>query len=187
MAALSVVYARGASLASASAARSSEFAATPPTTATVELGTARIAEAEQAGALVEGLAGGVVDGRTEHGVPAALANVEEQRVPSACEQAEERRLERVGLEVEGRDVAVQVVDRNERQPARPGDRLRRGDADEERADQAGPLRDRDGVEGVEVDSGRVQRLPYDRGDELEMPARGHLGHDPAEARVQLSL
>src|SRR6266516_2208510 len=53
----------------------------------VELGTARIAEAEQAGALVEGLAGGVVDGRTEHGVPAALANVEEQRVPSACEQA----------------------------------------------------------------------------------------------------
>ena len=44
-----------------------------------------------------------------------LLHVEQQRVPAAREQAEKRRLERVRLEEERRDVAVEVVDGHERQ------------------------------------------------------------------------
>ena len=41
-------------------------------------------------------------------------------------------------------MALQVVDRRERQPPRGGEPLGGRDADEQRADQPGPLRDRDG-------------------------------------------
>ena len=101
----------------------------------VDLGAAGVAEPEQPRALVERLAGGVVERRAEPLERAALAHGEQQRVPAAREQARERRLERVGAEVERRDVALQVVDRDERQPARPGDRLGRREPDEQRADQ----------------------------------------------------
>ena len=70
-------------------------------------------------------------------------------MPTAREQAEERRLERLRAEVERGDVPVQVVDGDERQAAPPGDPLRGGEADEERSDQAGPPRDGDAVEVVE--------------------------------------
>ena len=58
----------------------------------VELTPAGIPEAEEARALVERLAGGVVERRSEHGVPGALAHVEQHRVAAAREQARERRL-----------------------------------------------------------------------------------------------
>ena len=112
-----------------------------------------------------------------------LRHVDEQRVPSARQQAEEGRLERVGLEVERGDVAVQVVDGHERQPAAPGERLRGREADEQRADQAGALRDRDGLDVVQAGPGAVERLPEHRQHELEVAARGHLRHDPAEPCV----
>ena len=58
---------------------------------------------------------------------------------AARQQAEEGRLERrPGCEVQRRDVGVQVVDRGQRQPSRPGERLRRCDADEEGSDRPGP-------------------------------------------------
>ena len=104
----------------------------------VELGAARVAEPEQARALVEGLARGIVERAAEH---ARLARhrlyIEQQRVAAAGQQAEKRRLERVRLEVEGRDVTLQMVDCSERKPASPGDRLGRGNAHEQRADQPG--------------------------------------------------
>ena len=106
---------------------------------------------------------------------------------AARQQAQERRLDRVGPEEEGRDVAVQVVDRRQRQAARPGERLRRGDADEERADKARALRDRDRVDVVERRPRFAERLAHDRDDELEMSPRRDLGHDAAIARVQLGL
>ena len=82
---------------------------------------------------------------------------------------------------------VQVVDRNEREPARPGERLRRLHADEQRADQPRPARDRDAVDVVERRVGLVERLANDGRRELEVPARRDLGHDAAVARVQLGL
>ena len=93
----------------------------------VERGAARVAETEQACALVERLAGGVVDRRPHRAVATAVADVEEQRMAAGREQAEERRLERFRLEVERRDVPVQVVDRCERQASPPRQRLGRGE------------------------------------------------------------
>ena len=153
----------------------------------VDLGAAGVAEPEQPRALVERLADGVVDRAAGHGERAARADVEQQRVAAAREQAEERRLERVGLEVERRDVPVQVVDRRERKPPRPRERLRRGDADEQRADEARAARDADEVDVVERRVRLAERLPDDRQHELEVPPRRDLRHDAAEARVELGL
>ncbi len=106
---------------------------------------------------------------------------------AACQQAEERRLERIRLEIERGDVAVEVVDRHERQPARPGDGLRRGEADEQRADQARALRHGYAVDVGEGCVGFRERLADHRRHELEVPPRRDLRHDPAVARVQLRL
>src|SRR5205807_1166476 len=99
----------------------------------------RVAEAEQACSLVEGLAGGVVARRAEQPLLGVALHVDEHRVAAAREQAEEGRLDRVRLQVERGDMPVQMVDRVQRQAPRPGDRLRRGEADEQRADEAGAL------------------------------------------------
>src|SRR6185437_11241137 len=103
----------------------------------VDLAPARVAEPEQARALVERLACGVVERRPEQLLLGVRADVEQHRVTAARQQAEEGWLERLRLEVARGDVAVEVVDGYERQPARPRDRFCCGEADEERADQPG--------------------------------------------------
>ena len=103
----------------------------------VDLPASRVAEAEQACSLVEGLAGGVVARRAEQPLLGVALHVDEHRVAAARKQAEKRQLDRIGLQVERGDVAVEVVDRMQREAPRPGDRLCRGETDEQRADQAG--------------------------------------------------
>ena len=116
-----------------------------------------------------------------------VAHVQQQCVAAAREQAQERRLHRVGLEVEGRDVAVQVVDRDERQPPRPRDRLGGGEPDEQRADQARARGDADRADVPEVGAGLPERLAHDRRDELEVAPRSDLRHHASVARVQVGL
>ena len=106
---------------------------------------------------------------------------------TACEQAEERRLDGVGPEEERGDVAVQVVDRHQRKPQRPGERLGRGEADQERPDQPRPARDGDALDVGEACPALPERLANDRRHELEVPARSNLGDDSAVFRVQLGL
>src|SRR6202012_2632172 len=76
---------------------------------------ARIAEVEQAGGLVGGLAGGVVEGLAENLVALGGADRGRQGVAAGGDEAEEGRLERLRLEEVGGDVALQVVDRDQRQ------------------------------------------------------------------------
>ncbi len=90
-------------------------------------------------------------------------------MPSAREQAREGRLERVGLQVERGDVALEVVDGNERQPSPPGEALRGGDPDEERADEPRALRHRDPLDTVELHVGVVERGANHGRDELQVP------------------
>jgi hypothetical protein len=149
--------------------------------------TARVAEAEQAAALVEGLACRVVEGRAEASSLGVIVDVEEERMAAARQQAEERRLERIRLQVERGDVTVEVIDRHERTSSRPGERLGGCEPDEERADQAWALRDRHRIDLGQGASGLAQRLANDRQDELEMAARGDLRHDPSVAGVQVCL
>ena len=91
-------------------------------------------------------------------------------MPAAREQAGERRLDGVRLQVERGDVAVQVVDRDERQPARKGERLRCRKADEERADQPGTRRDGDAIDVVERHTGHGKRLVEHGREELQVVA-----------------
>src|SRR5262249_18965677 len=84
-----------------------------------------VTEAEQASSLVEGLAGSIVERRPEQLLFGVRADVEEHGVAAACEQAEERRLERLRSEVERGDVAGEMVDRDERQATRPSDAPKR--------------------------------------------------------------
>ena len=93
----------------------------------------------------------------------------------------------VGCEVEGGDVPVEVVDRHEREPPRPGERLGRGKADEERPDQARTARDGDRVDVVQARAPPGERLAENGSDQLEVSARRDLGDDAAVARVQVGL
>ena len=75
------------------------------------------------------------------------AHLDELRVPARDEQREKRvRRRLVALEKRREEVAVQVVDRVERQAGRERERLGRRDADDEAADQPGSGGDRDPVE-----------------------------------------
>jgi len=67
-------------------------------------------------------------------------------------------------------VALQVIDRGERQPLRRGERLRRGEADEQRPDQPRALRRGDQLQLVQLDPSLVQRALDDRVDQLEVMA-----------------
>ena len=82
-----------------------------------------------------------------------LGHARQQRVAARGEQAQERRLDRVGREEVGGDVALEVVDRRERQPPRGGQPLAVATPIEQRADQARALGDRDQLGVVERGAG----------------------------------
>ena len=106
---------------------------------------------------------------------------------AACDQAQERRLHRIGLEVVRGDVAVQVVDRRERQPGARRQapwRSRRRPA----ARRSGPAcwwRRPVGVAAASVPA-CCERVVDDRVDELQVVAGGDLRHDAAVALVEPS-
>ena len=116
-------------------------------------------------------------------VAAVVAHAGQQRVAARGDQAQEGRLHRRGGEEVRRDVALQVVDRDQREPARGGQPLRRRHADEQRADQAGALGHRHRVDVAEIGPRAGERVVHHRVDELEVVARGDLRHHPAEAVV----
>ena len=115
--------------------------------------------------------------------PCVVADRGQQRVAAARDQAEEGRLERLGLEEVGGDVALQVVDRDQRQPPRRGDRLRGADPDQQGADQPGAGGHRDRLDLVERDARLGERGLDHRGGQLEVVAGGDLRDDAAEALV----
>ena len=82
---------------------------------------------------------------------------------------------------------LEVIHGDERQAARPRNRLRCREADEERADQTWALRDGNALDVVERLAGRRERLANDRRHELEMATGCDLGDDTAEARVEVGL
>ena len=154
---------------------------------TVDLRPARVAEPEQPGALVERLAGGVVERRAEHVVSRPVTHRQDQRVAAAREQAREGRLERVGCEIERGDVAPEMVDRDERDAARPCEGLCGREPDEQRADEARALRDADAPDVAELRRRVLECRADHRRDELEVPPRCDLRDDPAVPRVEVGL
>ena len=78
-----------------------------------------------------------------------------------------------------------MVDADERAPERDGERLGVAHADEQRAEQARRARHRDAVDVGEADPGLGERALDRAGQELEVRARGQLGHDAAELAVHV--
>jgi len=77
-------------------------------------------------------------------------------VPAAREQADEWGLDGSVAEIQRGDVPLQVVDRDERDAARPGDRLGRREPDEQRSDKPRALGDADSRDLPEADAGPVE-------------------------------
>ena len=101
----------------------------------VDRRAARIPEVEEAGDLVERLAGGVVDRLAEHPVAAVTLHLDQHRVAARDEQHDERELERRVLEERRVQVRLEVVDADERHVPRQRQRLGRRHADQQGADQ----------------------------------------------------
>src|SRR5882724_6386976 len=110
-------------------------------------GTARVAEAEQFGDLVEGFAGGVVAGLAEEAVLIALAYFEQVGMAAGDHQRKRGKLDRrplaAGFEDHGMDVAFDVVDRDQRNAGGETETLGVSEADQQRPDEAGSDGDRD--------------------------------------------
>ena len=98
---------------------------------------------------------------------------------AAGDQAEERRVDRVGLEEVRRHVPVQVVHRHEGEAIGGCERLRGRETDEEGPDQPRPARRRNRRQPIEPRIRAVERVFDDGVDELEMVPRGHFrDHSP---------
>jgi hypothetical protein len=138
----------------------------------------RIGQAQGLGDLVEGLAGRVVDGGSQPPAAADAGHVE-QLAMAAGHQQQQEGIGDVRAQA-GRDgMTLQVVDRDQRQAARQGDRLARRQPDHHPAHQARPGGGRDPVEGVETQPGLGHGAADDGVDHLDMGARGDLRHHPA--------
>ena len=96
-------------------------------------------------------------------------------------------LRRIVGEEGGIDVALEMVDADQRQAVHPCQRLGQRAADQQRAHQTGALRHRQAVEIAEAHAGLGQRLLDDRHDDLDVPPRGELRHHAAVGRVDVVL
>src|SRR5207248_11744803 len=94
--------------------REVESIRTPVRGRALDRGPSRVAQAQEPSPLVQRLARRIVQ-RLAEGLDARLLpNAGEQRVAAARDQAQERRLERLGLEEVGRHVPLDMVDAHQR-------------------------------------------------------------------------
>ena len=148
---------------------------------------AGVRQAEHTRGLVKALAGRVVARRAEDAQVRIVAHVADERVAARDGQAHKRRLQlRVG-DVVCRDVAADMVHRNERHAERERGGLGKVHADKQRADEPRRARDGHGVDVAAAQAGHLQRTVGKLGDDLHVRARGDLGHDAAVDGVQVGL
>ncbi len=95
-----------------------------------------IAQPEEPGHLVEGLAGGVVDGAAEQPVAAGLGHLDQQGVAAGHQQHHQRPAQVGLLQQRGEEVGLEVVDADQGNVPGQGQGLGLGHAHQQRADQA---------------------------------------------------
>ena len=157
----------------------------------LDLRAAGIRQADELRDLVERLADGVVARAVEHRHD-AVAHVVDRRVAAGDD---ERLRNRSGsgdrrpfaLQVGREDVALEVIDRDERDAEAVGEALRAGDADQQRADESRAGGDRDRSTSLHAQLRVVERARDQRKEMLQMFARGDLRHDAAERLMPLDL
>ena len=142
-------------------------------------GAAGIGQTQRAGHLVKGFTGGIVHGVAQNVVVGVVLHLHDMAVAAGCHQTEEGRLELRMGQVEGRNVAPQVMHRNQRLVGRIGQPLGKVHAHQHCADQA---RRKGDSHRVHIVHGLacVQQGFFDRGaDELAVAAAGDLGDHAA--------
>ena len=147
----------------------------------VQRGTAGEAEVEQTRHLVEGFAGSVVDRGAEFddGV-GEIGDVQEMGVATRDEECDAFGHRPVFECVDG-DVPAEMIHRIERYIPRQRIRLGRSNSDEQRAREARPDGDGDGIRLD--DPGGFTRPLHSRHDRFQVGTRGDLGHHSPEACV----
>ena len=107
-------------------------------------------------------------------------------MPARDEEQEIGKVESVG-QARRQRMRLEMVDGDEGQPAPERDRLARDHADQQPSDQAWPGCGRDPVDLAPAKP-RISKRLHDCGvQQLDMRARGDLGHHAAIARMQLEL
>ena len=80
-----------------------------------------------------------------------------------------------------------MIDADQRFIPRQGERLARGDADQQRSDQARAVDDADRAQILSAHVRQRQRFINQRRDTFAMRARRHFGHHAAEGPMQIEL
>ncbi|OIQ78955.1 beta-galactosidase YesZ [mine drainage metagenome] len=152
-----------------------------------KLGAAGVAQAEQLGRFVEGLAGGVVDRLAEHPVAPQGGDVEQHRVPARHEQRNEGEIQRRVRQQRRQQMTFEVVHAQQRPVG--GQRQRRGQpgTDQQRAGQTGTLRVGDHVDVAQRAAGVGQRALHQRQRARDVVARRQLRDDAAVIAVHRDL
>jgi hypothetical protein len=150
---------------------------------TVDDRAARIPEAEELGDLVIRLPRRIVARPAHQLVPAALPDEIQARMTARHHQHGGRQRQLAMLQDERLDVAGEVMDRHERNAVRPGDRLGEGHADEQRAHETRPLRDRDRAEVRPRHGSLRERALHDAANVAQVLAGGQLGDDASPLAV----
>ena len=114
---------------------------------------AGVAEAEQFGHLVKGLAGSVVDGATDNFNLFKAAAGKEGGMPAGNHQTNGGKLDLAAAERIGINMGLDMVDANQGQGGRPCNPLGKGYPGQQGADQAGTAGNRNTVEVVDPDFG----------------------------------
>ncbi len=82
---------------------------------------------------------------------------------------------------------LQMIDRDQRRVVHQRDGFRRGETDDDAADQSGTGRRGDAAEVAESDAGFFHRGADNPVEHVDMGARSDLGHDAAERRMLVNL
>ena len=151
---------------------------------------AGIAQAHHLGAFVEGLPDGVVDGLAEDLELKRAVDPDDLGIAAGNQQAEVRegRLPVLGaflLDEIGEDMALQMVDHDDRFVQRDAERLGEGRADQQGSQQAGTAGESDRRQISRSDAGLGESLADNRYNVRFMGTGSQFGHDAPEVLVHL--
>jgi hypothetical protein len=151
-------------------------------------GAAGKAEVEELGDLVEGFAGGVVERAAEKVVLERTPADVEMGVAAGDDKADAGVDGGVGIgELGGVEMSLEVVELNQGDVEREGERLGGSEADDEGADESGAGGDGDGPEVGERDAGLGKGFVNDGKDLPDVGAGGDLWDYAAEAGMEVEL
>ena len=153
----------------------------------VDLRTARIGIAHDAGDLVESFAGGIVAGLAHESERIIAIDLDQLGMAAGYDEGQERRFQIGMAEEVGKDMAFHVVDADQGLIGSKADSLGRCDADQQGPDQAGTVSDADMVDICQGDASRIKGFLDDGHDVFDVLARRDFRYDAAEFPVDRHL